>query len=274
MRLTDNEIEAIAQKIVAKTPSSGRRPIVVGNWKMHKTPSEGEALVRELAALVETADCEIGVAPAYPCLGQVGRALGGSKISLCAQNAYWEKAGAFTGEVAIGMLTELGVSQVIIGHSERRQFFGETDETVNLRAKAVLEAGLVPILCVGESLQERDSGLTHAVVDRQVRGGLADLSGSQVAGMVLAYEPVWAIGTGKVATVEEAQEVHSVIRQLLAELHDAPTAGAVRIQYGGSVKPDNAAQLLAQPDIDGALVGGAALKATDFAAICMAAKAE
>ena len=273
MRLTDHEIEAIAQKIAANTPSSGRRPIVVGNWKMHMTPSEGEALVRELTALVQSADCEIGVAPAYPCLERVGGALAGtgSKVLLCAQNAYWEKQGAFTGEVAIGMLVELGVSHVIIGHSERRQYFGETDETVNRRAKAVLEAGLIPILCVGESLQEREAGLTNAVVDRQARGGLAGLSGSQVAGMVLAYEPVWAIGTGKVATVEQAQEVHAVIRRLLAELYDAPTAGAVRIQYGGSVKPDNAAQLLAQPDIDGALVGGASLKATDFAAICLAA---
>ncbi len=273
MRLTDNEIEAIAQKIASKTPPSGRRPIVAGNWKMHKTPTEGEALVRELAALAQTAVCEIGVAPAYPCLERVGSALegAGSKFFLCAQNAYWEKEGAYTGEVALGMLVELGVSHVIIGHSERRQYFGETDETVNRRAKAVIEAGLTPILCVGESLQDREAGLTNAVVDRQVRGGLEGLSVSQVAGMVLAYEPVWAIGTGKVATVDEAQAVHAVIRQLLAELYDAPTANAVRIQYGGSVKPDNAAQLLAQPDIDGALVGGASLKATDFAAICLAA---
>ena len=222
---------------------------------------------------MQTADCEIGVAPAFPCLERVGNALtgAGSKVLLCAQNAYWEKEGAYTGEVAIGMLVEIGVTHIIIGHSERRQYFGETDETVNGRAKAVLEAGLTSILCVGESLQDREAGLTNAVVDRQVRGGLAGLSSSQVAGMVLAYEPVWAIGTGKVATVEEAQAVHAVIRQLLTELYDEPTAEAVRIQYGGSVKPDNAAQLLAQPDIDGALVGGAALKATDFAAICLAA---
>ncbi len=270
MRLTDNEIEAIAQKIASKSPSSGRRPIVVGNWKLHKTPTEAANLVRELVPLVEGATCEIGVAPAYPCLERVAGILAGSKVHLCAQNAYWESSGAFTGEVSTAMLKDLGVSHVIVGHSERRQFFGETDETVNRRAKAVLAADLTPILCVGESLEERDGGSTQAVVDRQIRGGLVGLTELQVDDMVLAYEPVWAIGTGKVATVEQAQEVHSFIRNIIAELYNPQTAAAVRIQYGGSVKPDNAAQLLAQSDIDGALVGGAALKAADFAAICLA----
>lgn len=271
MRLTDNEIEAIAQKIVSKAPQSGRRPIIVGNWKMHKTPAEGEALVRQLIPLVEGASCEIGVAPAFPCLDRVAGALAGSNVHLCAQNAFWEAEGAFTGEVSTAMLKDLGVTHAIIGHSERRQYFGETDETVNHRAKTLFAAEMTPILCVGESLQEREEGLTHTVVERQVRGGLQGVANNQVANMVLAYEPVWAIGTGKVATLEQAQEVHGAIRRLVADLYDAQTSAAVRIQYGGSVKPDNAKQLLAQPDIDGALVGGAALKAEDFAAICLAA---
>ena len=271
MRLTDNEIEAIAQKVAAKTPLTGRRPIIVGNWKLHKTPAEAGNLLRELIPLVEKATCEIGVAPAYPCLERVGGVLAGSKVRLCAQNAYWEAQGAFTGEVSTAMLKDLGVTHVIIGHSERRQYFGETDETVNRRLIAVLNANLIPILCVGESLQDREGGLTKSIVERQLRGGLQGLGQEQAAKLVLAYEPVWAIGTGKVATVEQAQEVHSFIRGLLAELYNTQTAAAMRIQYGGSVKPDNASQLLAQPDIDGALVGGASLKASDFAAICLAA---
>ncbi|HPK01734.1 MAG TPA: triose-phosphate isomerase [Candidatus Sumerlaeota bacterium] len=249
-----------------------RRPIVAGNWKMNKTPSQARALLEELKPLVADAPCDVVVAPPFVCLERAAQTLAGSAIGLAAQNVHWEPSGAFTGEVSIEMLQDLGVRFVIIGHSERRQYFGETDETVNRRAKAVLAAGLTPIICVGEQLQERESGQTGAVVSRQVRGALAELSAAQVAGSIIAYEPVWAIGTGKVASTEQAQEVHALIRKLLGELYGAATADQVRIQYGGSMKPDNAAGLLAQPDIDGGLIGGASLKAADFAAICNAAR--
>ncbi|HOR29707.1 MAG TPA: triose-phosphate isomerase [Candidatus Sumerlaeota bacterium] len=249
-----------------------RRPIVAGNWKMNKTPSQARALLEELKPLVADAPCDVVVAPPFVCLERAAQALAGSAIGLAAQNVHWEPSGAFTGEVSIEMLQDLGVRFVIIGHSERRQYFGESDETVNRRAKAVLAAGLTPIICVGEQLQERESGQTGAVVSRQVRGALAELSAAQVAGSIIAYEPVWAIGTGKVASTEQAQEVHALIRKLLGELYGAATADQVRIQYGGSMKPDNAAGLLAQPDIDGGLIGGASLKAADFAAICNAAR--
>jgi triosephosphate isomerase len=249
-----------------------RRSIVAGNWKMHKTPAEAEALIRELLPLVKDVAAEVVVAPTFVCLDRAAQALKGSSVGLSAQNVYWEAKGAFTGEIAVDMLKELGVSYVIVGHSERRQYFGETDATVNQRAKAVLAAGMTPIICVGELLAQREAGQTQAVVSTQVRGALAGLSAEQVAGLVIAYEPVWAIGTGKVATNEQAQEVHAQIRALLGELYGPAIAGQVRLQYGGSVKPDNAKGLLGQPDIDGALVGGAALKAADFAAICQAAK--
>ncbi|HOE97241.1 MAG TPA: triose-phosphate isomerase [Candidatus Sumerlaeota bacterium] len=249
-----------------------RRPIVAGNWKMNKTPSQARALLEELKPLVADAPCDVVVAPPFVCLERAAQALAGSAIGLAAQNVHWEPSGAFTGEVSIEMLQDLGVRFVIIGHSERRQYFGESDETVNRRAKAVLAAGLTPIICVGEQLQERESGQTGAVVSRQVRGALAELSAAQVAGSIIAYEPVWAIGTGKVASTKQAQEVHALIRKLLGELYGAATADQVRIQYGGSMKPDNAAGLLAQPDIDGGLIGGASLKAADFAAICNAAR--
>ena len=249
-----------------------RKPIVAGNWKMHKTPSEAEALIKELIPMVKGSACEVVVGPTFPCLDRAAKALAGSSIALAAQNVYWEPKGAFTGEVATDMLKELGVTYVIVGHSERRQYFGETDQTVNRRAKAVLAAGMTPIICVGEVLEQREANKTMEVVETQVRGALEGFTGEQVAGFVIAYEPVWAIGTGKVATTEQAQEVHAMIRGLLVKLYDQTVADAVRIQYGGSVKPDNAEALLGQPDIDGALVGGAALKAADFAAICNAAR--
>jgi len=249
-----------------------RKPIIAGNWKMYKTPTEAEALIKELVPLVKDARCVVVVAPTFVCLERAAKALAGSTIRLGAQNVHWEAKGAFTGEVAIDMLKDLGVRYVIVGHSERRQYFGETDQTVNKRAKAVLAAGLTPIVCVGELLAQREAGLTGEVVETQVRGALEGLTAEQVAGLILAYEPVWAIGTGKVATNEQAQEVHAMIRELVAGLYSPDVAAAVRIQYGGSVKPDNAAGLLGQPDIDGALVGGASLKAADFAAICNAAK--
>jgi triosephosphate isomerase len=252
---------------------SKRRPIVAGNWKMNKTVSEALALVRELREAVSPVGnkVEVLVAPPFTALHPVHQAVAGSNIGVAAQNCYWEASGAFTGEVSAPMAKEVGCAYVILGHSERRQLFAETDETVNSRAKAVVREGLLPILCVGETLQERDGGRTLEVVTRQVRGALAGFGAAEVSRFVLAYEPVWAIGTGRTATSDQAQEVHAHIRAQLAELYDGATAEAVRIQYGGSVKPDNAAELMSRPDVDGALVGGASLKAQDFAAIVKAA---
>jgi triosephosphate isomerase (TIM) len=250
-----------------------RKPIVAGNWKMNKTVGEALGLVRELRGLVSMVRdrVEVVLAPPFTALHPVHKALEDSNLLLAGQNAHWESAGAFTGEVSVGMLKEIGCRYVIVGHSERRQFFGETDETVNRRAHAVVREGLVPILCVGETLGERDGGRTLEVVSRQVRGALVGFSAAQVGHLVLAYEPVWAIGTGRTATSDQAQEVHAHIRELLVQTYDRATADHVRIQYGGSVKADNAAELLGKPDVDGALVGGASLKASDFAAIVKAA---
>ena len=249
-----------------------RRKFICGNWKMHKTAAEAVALVRELRQRLNT-QVEIGIAPPFTALAPVKAALQGSPIQLFAQNCHFEKQGAFTGEVSASMLAEIGCDGVILGHSERRQLFNETDEGVNKKLRAALEARLHPIVCVGETLAEREANRTWEVVSRQVRGALAGIAAEQVKGLTLAYEPVWAIGTGKVATTGQAQEVHGQIRGLLRELAGAQVAEAVRIQYGGSVKPDNAAELLGQPDIDGALVGGASLKADDFARIVAGAKA-
>lgn len=248
-----------------------RKPVIAGNWKLNKNPDEAAALIKELLPLVADAPCDVIVGPTFVCLDRASQALQGSSVGLAAQNVYWEAKGAFTGEIAADMLTNLNVQYVIVGHSERRQFFGETNETVNKRTKVVLANGMTPIVCVGEVLAERESGKTMDIVSTQVKGALADLTDEQVAGLIIAYEPVWAIGTGKVASKEQAQEVHAMIRKLVADLYNQNVADAVRIQYGGSVKPDNAKELLGQPDIDGALVGGAALKAADFAAICNAA---
>jgi triosephosphate isomerase (TIM) len=250
-----------------------RRPIVAGNWKMNKTVGEALDLVRELRPLVANVrgKVEVVVAPPFTALHAVHRALEDSNIGLAGQNCHWEAAGAFTGEVSAPMLKEVGCRHVIVGHSERRQYFGETDETVNRRAHAAIKVGLVPIICIGETLQEREANDTFRVVARQLRGALARLTDHDLAHSVLAYEPVWAIGTGKNATAEQAQEVHGFIREQLVELYGRPAADATRIQYGGSVKPDNAAELLGRPDVDGALVGGASLKAADFAAIVSAA---
>jgi triosephosphate isomerase len=247
-----------------------RRKFVCGNWKMHKTAAEAAQLVRELRTRLNT-NLQIAVAPPFTALAAVKAALQGSPIQLFAQNCHHEKQGAFTGEISAPMLAELGCDGVILGHSERRQFFGETDEGVNQKLKAAFEAQLHPIVCVGETLAEREANQTWEVVSRQLRGALAGIPIEQLVKLTLAYEPVWAIGTGKVATSAQAQEVHGQIRGLLREL-SAQVADQVRIQYGGSVKPDNAADLLAQPDIDGALVGGASLKVDDFARIIAAAK--
>lgn len=250
-----------------------RRKIIAGNWKMNKAVPEALALVRELRGAVAALGdkVEVVIAPPFVALQPVHVALEGAPIQLAAQNCHWEASGAFTGEISASMLVELGCAYVIVGHSERRQFFGETDATVNKRAKAVKAAGMTPIICVGETLAEREANQTLTVVERQVRGALEGFSGADVATFVMAYEPVWAIGTGRTATTAQAQEVHAAIRGLLSRLYDEGTAGRVRIQYGGSVKPDNAAELLGQPDVDGALVGGASLKAADFVAIVKAA---
>jgi triosephosphate isomerase len=244
-----------------------RQKFVCGNWKLHKTVTESVALARELAAgLGGDARVQVAIAPVFTSLQAVGQALAGTSVQLAAQDVHWEAQGAFTGEVSAPLLADVGVKHVIIGHSERRQFFGETDETVRKKVGAVLLAGLRPIVCVGETLAEREGGKTLEVVGRQVRGGLAGLTAETMAALTLAYEPVWAIGTGKTATTAQAQEVHAAIRGLLRELGGA-VADSIRIQYGGSVKPENAAELMSQPDVDGALVGGASLKATDFLAI-------
>ena len=243
-----------------------RTPFVCGNWKMHKTAAEAVALVRELAGgLGASPGVQVAVAPPFTALAPVAPALRGTPVELAAQNVHWEAQGAFTGEVSAAMLADAGCQHVIVGHSERRQLFGESDESVRKKVGAVLAAGMRPIVCVGETLEEREANRTMAVVDRQVRGGLAGLS-SELAAVTVAYEPVWAIGTGRTATAAQAQEVHAAIRKILRELAGAG-ADAIRIQYGGSVKPENAAELMSQPDVDGALVGGASLKAKDFLAI-------
>jgi triosephosphate isomerase len=236
--------------------------------------AEALELARELRKRMgDERGCEVGIAPPFTALHPVRGALNGSRIGLAAQDVFWEPQGAWTGEVSAPMLAEVGCAYVIVGHSERRQHFGETDAQVNKKARAVLGAGLTPIVCVGELLAEREAGKTLDVVGRQVREGLAGLSADDAAKLVIAYEPVWAIGTGKTATPEQAQEVHAVIRTLLAGLFGARAADGIRIQYGGSVKPDNAADLMSRPDVDGALVGGASLKADDFAKIVAAASA-
>lgn len=248
-----------------------RRSFIAGNWKMFKTAEEGAGLVRELSQLLDGCDkADVAVCPPFTALPAAAAELTDSRIELGAQNMHWEASGAFTGEISAGMLVAAGCRHVILGHSERRQLFGETDETVNRKIKAALAAGLHPIVCVGETLAEREAGRTKAVVEAQVRGSLAALESKDMLKITLAYEPVWAIGTGRNATPDQAQEVHADIRALLAELFGKACAEAVRIQYGGSVKPSNAKAILAQSDIDGALVGGASLKASEFAEIVRA----
>jgi triosephosphate isomerase len=245
-----------------------RTKFVCGNWKMHKTTAEARELVLGLAPLLtEVAGrVQVAVAPPFTSLVAVAEALRGTPVELAAQDVHWEAQGAYTGEVSAAMLADVGVRHVIVGHSERRQLFGETDRSVHDKTAAVLEAGLLPIVCVGETLQQREAGQTLEVVSRQVRAALEGLATAELARLTVAYEPVWAIGTGRTATTAQAQEVHAAIRELLAAMGPG-VADQVRIQYGGSVKPDNAAELMAQPDVDGALVGGASLKASDFSQI-------
>src|SRR5438105_14546430 len=251
-----------------------RTPFVVGNWKLHKTISEAVALVTELKnQLGAVKGVQVGVAPVFTALAAVSKRLEGSSIATCAQDCFWEDKGAWTGEVSPALLADAGVTWSIVGHSERRQFFGDTNDGVGKKAHAVLAAGLGAIVRVGELLAERDGGQTLAVVDAQLAGALANIDAAVAAQrLVIAYEPVWAIGTGRTATPAQAQEVHAHIRKRLVEKLGAAAAETIRIQYGGSVKPSNAETLIAEPDIDGFLVGGASLEAGDFIAIVKAAR--
>lgn len=245
-----------------------RIPVIAGNWKLFKKTAQALQLVQDLAPLVkDVEDVEIIIAPSFTVLGPVRSLLFDSSISVAGQNCYWEEEGAFTGEISPGMLIDAGCSHVIIGHSERRQLFGETDENVNKKSKAAIRAGLTAIICIGETLQERESGETFTVLQRQISAALSNHSTSEMEQVILAYEPVWAIGTGKTARDDQAQEAHAFIRQLVAKLLTPTIADSLRILYGGSVKPDNIAGLMSQPDIDGALVGGASLTAESFASI-------
>lgn len=244
-----------------------RKPIIAGNWKMNMTPDEAEALVNALLPLVKSAKCDVVVCPPYIDLCVVSKAIKGSNVRLGAQNIHWADKGAFTGEVSAEMLKAFGVEYAIIGHSERRQFFGETDAGVNARAKAALAAGITPIICVGETLEQRESGVTDTLVSAQTKAALADMTPEQVESVVIAYEPIWAIGTGKTATADDANATIAVIRGAIAESFGQAVADAVRIQYGGSMNPKNATELMAMPEIDGGLIGGASLKAEDFSKV-------
>ncbi|HJQ85473.1 MAG TPA: triose-phosphate isomerase [Candidatus Binatia bacterium] len=245
-----------------------RVPVIAGNWKMHGARNEALALGRALAQSIGTVDGrEVVIAPPFTALEPVREAIASTRIRLAGQNVYWEEKGAFTGEISVPMLREAGCTHVIIGHSERRQLFGETNETVNRRLHAVLAGGLTPIVCVGETLAEREAEATAAVIERQIESAFAGTRSDQIATCIIAYEPVWAIGTGRTATPGQAQEVHHAVRRQLVGLGSDTTAGRVRILYGGSVKPDNIDALMSEPDIDGALVGGASLDAAGFARI-------
>jgi triosephosphate isomerase len=247
-----------------------RRPIFAANWKLHKNRVEARAFVESLLPLlVDLAidDVEIAIAPPFPLLDCVGAALGGSQVGLAAQNVHFESSGAFTGEVSVGMLAELGCRYAIVGHSERRTLFGESDAFVARKVAAVLEGGLRPIVCIGESLAERKAGETDRILAAQLRGSLAGIPDERAGDLVIAYEPVWAIGTGRTATPETAQSAHAFIRKRLQERFGEAAGAGIQIQYGGSVKPENTVALMAQPDIDGALVGGASLEPAPFAQI-------
>ncbi len=248
-----------------------RKKIIAGNWKMNKTPAEAKALVAEMKGKVADAACDVVVCPTAICIPGVIEELKGSNIAVGAQNVHFKENGAYTGELAGNMLKEAGVEYVIIGHSERRQYFAETDETVNLRTKAAIAAGLKPIVCVGESLTEREQGVTEDIVRRQTKIAFLDIPADTAKDIVIAYEPVWAIGTGKTATADQADEVCGIIRETVKALYGDAVAEAIRIQYGGSMNAGNAAELLAKPNIDGGLIGGASLKAEDFSIIVKAA---
>ena len=244
-----------------------RTPIIAGNWKMNNTIAAGTALVRALAPLVKDARATVVVCPTATALAAVSEAARGTNIAVGAQNVHWEKSGAYTGEISTEMLTEIGVTYCVLGHSERRDYFGETNEGVNKRAHAAYAAGITPIICCGESLAIREAGTYLAYVAYQIEAALAGFAAEDVAKLVIAYEPIWAIGTGKTATFEQAEEVCAHIRKTIEVRYGAAAADTIRIQYGGSVKPETIAGLMEKPNVDGALVGGAALQAKDFSAI-------
>ena len=245
-----------------------RTPLIAGNWKMYKTTPEAVQSASQLVKLVaDTADVDIMIAPVYTALDAVSKVIEDSCVKLGAQNLHWEKEGAYTGEISADMLLAAGCDYVIIGHSERRQYFGETDETVNKKIQAAITAGLIPVFCVGETEDEREAGQTFSVLDKQVKKGVEGKFAEDLGNLVIAYEPVWAIGTGKTATKEQAQEAHQYIRSLLEKSFGNAFSQTIRILYGGSVKPDNVTQLMEMPDIDGALVGGASLNADSFSQI-------
>ncbi|MCI8332399.1 MAG: triose-phosphate isomerase [Clostridiales bacterium] len=252
---------------------SVRKAVIAGNWKMNKTPAQTTALIQELAPLTKGQDgCDIVVCTPFVDLANALEATKGTNIKVGAQNVHFEAAGAFTGEISAEMLCEMGVEYVIIGHSERRQYFGETDETVNKRVKAALASGLTVILCVGEMLDERENGITNEIVAMQTKMALLGVTADQMNKVIIAYEPVWAIGTGKTATADQAEEVCAFIRSVLADLYGEEAAKTVPVQYGGSMNAGNAAELLAKENIDGGLIGGASLKPADFAKIIQAAQ--
>lgn len=248
-----------------------RKAIIAGNWKMNKTPAEAKELLTAVAPLVKDADCEVIACVPFVDLQTALEVTEGTNIKIGAENCHWAESGAFTGEISANMLTSMGVEYVVLGHSERRQYFGETDETVNKRTKAALAAGLKPIVCVGELLWERECDITEEVIARQIKLDLFDVSEEDVKKTVIAYEPVWAIGTGKTATADQAEEVCAFIRETLAKLYNQETADAVTIQYGGSMNDANADELLSKTNVDGGLIGGASLVAEKFAAIVKAA---
>ena len=253
----------------------GRTPLIAGNWKMFKTVREATEFARALPGLVadDLGAVDVVVAPVFTAVQAVAEALTGSRIGVAAQDLHWEKEGAFTGEVSAGMIKEAGASHVIIGHSERRRLFGETDMTVNKKLAAAMAEGLTPIVCVGETLEERERGEMLSVLDRQMKGGLDRVAPDRIGALIVAYEPVWAIGTGRNATAAQAQEAHLHIRSRLKEWFGTDGAGRCRILYGGSVKPENAAELVREPDVDGALVGGASLDVKGFSDIVRRSRA-
>ena len=248
-----------------------RKAVIAGNWKMNKTPVEAAELINEMKPLVENADCDVVICVPYVDLQTALYCTEGTNIKVGAENCHWEEKGAFTGEISPSMLTSMGVEYVVIGHSERRQYFGETADTVSKRVDAALKAGLKVILCVGETLEQREKNITFETVSTQTKIALQNVTEEQLKDVIIAYEPVWAIGTGKTATSEQANEVNNYIRGLIAELYSTDAANAFVVQYGGSMNAGNAAELLAMEDIDGGLIGGASLKAPDFATIVKAA---
>ncbi len=244
-----------------------RKKIIAGNWKMNKTPSEAAALIKELIPLVEISDADVVICTPAVDLAIATELTKGTNISVGAENMHWEESGAYTGEISADMLLDLGVKYVIIGHSERREYFAETDETVNKKVKKALEKGITPILCCGETLEQREMGIMKEFVRMQIKADFSGISADDAKKVVIAYEPIWAIGTGKTATADQADEACGIIRDVIAEIYDAPTAEVIRIQYGGSMNAGNAVELLSKPNIDGGLIGGASLKAPDFSKI-------